>query len=284
MKPTTTAAENAHAEFHIENVPGESPDERAKAFFIPGTESLVADESYVDYRVWKGKSAAWNGHQFEVITIKVSTSAVDSLVSGTLEGVHHETYMDFYYPVDPVIVEKDVDLAREAYANPTNDGWLFRHSTDKQMLDREVEIKAAAVAAFAPGIDKLQRDCNLQLRLYAQNPADTTAGSREQAARLKHGKLVDFRDLVLKCVEKDSRARYRGWYEQNPEQSHIHHIVHDCVTKLYHENVSDYVAVQAEIMSAAFSVHTFETRWEQAARLKAEADAAAAAQDGDSGD
>lgn len=226
-------------------------------------------------------SAMWNGHEFEVGSFYVPNDAPNSEGEWTVTlydfGQDHvrrvpsENVVHLYYPVDPVIVEKDVRGAVEAYANPDNTAWLFRHCGNKHMLDREVEIGSAVVRAFAPGIDKLQQACNLQLRLYARNPSDTSAGSREQAARLKHAKLIEFRNKVLAHCETEARKRHLGWYHQNPDESHIHHIVHDAVTTLYHANKSDYGVVQAEIMRAAFTVHTYETRWDQAARLKREA-------------
>lgn len=232
--------------------------------------------------------ALWNGHEFEIGTFSVVSTGTPRVGSnwhfemqppkmpGGLSDVI-ETAMHLYYPVDPRTNLKDWKRATVVKENADNTAWLPYHCDVDHMLDREVEIRSAVVAAFAVGIDKLQQACNLQLALLARNPTDSSAGSREQAARLKHIKLIEFRNNVLAHVIMEARKRYLGWYHQNPDESHIHNIVHDAVTTLYHANSDDFLVVQREIMNAAFTVHAYETRWDQVARLKKEKEAADAA-------
>lgn len=233
----------------------------------------------------------WNGHEFEIGALIIQNQETPAIGdpwvfilqsyddASDLESVI-EISMHVYYPIDPRTNLDDWKRATSAYKNSTNDGWLPSHCDADHMLDREVEIRSAVIAAFAPGIQKLQQACLLQLALLAKNPSDSSAGSRELAARLKLDKLTEFQNKVLSHCETEARKRYLGWYHQNPDESHIHNIVHDAVTTLYHANSDDFALVQNEIMRSAFTVHAYETRWDQVARLKKEkeaADAAAAA-------
>ena len=229
-------------------------------------------------------AALWNGHEFEVAKIFVAdrlphpwTIIKERTPNDEYEAT--ETSMLLHFPIDPRTNVKDWRGATSAYANKANDGWLPAHCDVDHMLDREVEIKSAVIAAFAPGMQKLQQACLLQLSLLAKNSSDSSAGSRELAARLKLDKLTEFQNKVLAHCETEARKRYLGWYHQNPDESHIHNIVHDAVTTLYHKNSDDFSLVQNEIMRSAFTVHTYETRWDQEARLKKEAEAAKAAAD-----
>jgi len=217
----------------------------------------------------------WNGHQFETI-------------EGTINGSHHaarivypydkpqphEYLAHWYYPIDPRITETDVLRATVAYPNDTNTGWLFAHCDADAMIDYEHELVAAGVGAFAHLLDLAQVKVN-----EATNPTVKTD------AVANHYALFEFRETVLTSVLVWCRSLHIGWQEQNPHEAHVHRPILKAlqeVAQLWQATRPDmWRKVNARVgqIETRLSRHyAYETRWDQAARLAAEAKAAAEAE------
>lgn len=264
---------------------------------IEGSASMSRAEIYARFELADAPKHGvfWNGHEFEVMGWVISSSHTEGydweFEPGFDEageaGHTTEFHMWLYYPIDPRTTRKDWEGATRAYANETNTGWLPAHADADHMHDREVELRAGIVAVFQPQLDNL-----LQAVLTATDnkPRDWPIGTpweTRQTRRLRFQKLIEFRDAAITCAITEARERHIGWYHQHPEESHLHHLVHDCITTTLAKAGDAYTVVYGEIRAAAVSLalHPYETRWDRAARLKAEAaKAAAAAQDQEASD
>lgn len=230
----------------------------------------------------------WNGHEFRIGDLRIDYGKPFSgewhVSARTPDDDVPERPVEYrmyaYFPIDPRTNEKDWHGATSAYANATNDGWLPAHCDNDHMLDREVELRAALVAVLQPEIDNL-----LQAVLTATDnkPSDWPIGTpweTRQTRRLKYQTMLKFREDATKCLLTEARSRYIGWYHQNPHESHLHNLVHDCITTTLRAENSPYTTIYTEVRNAAVSLapHTYETRWDKKARLKAEAEAEAAAE------
>ena len=222
----------------------------------------------------------WTGNRFETLVCRFGGAyqsgddikggvSIDADDSSNVERLRsRELITTFYYPIDPRLILSDVDGATRAEANADNDGWLFYHTTPAYHYDREVEVRAAIVAAFQPQIDQL-----LGTALGAAR------GSRALATRVQWDNLVTIRDRVITCAMKEARDHTLGWYQQNPGRSHLHEQVVDCINEVIRvanlAQDSTYSSVAAEVghVMTSLAKHKVETRWDKLARLRAEADA-----------
>ena len=183
-----------------------------------------------------------------------------------------------HYPVDPRITELDVVGATIAFANETNDGWLFAHCDDDFMHDHEVSLEDVAISVFQVEINKLQIDANTKLAALVKSPANSSTSSQELAARVKLNSLNVVLEHLLACIEKEARKRYVGYYHQNPDKSHLHQEVHDCLSSLVGLNkltqTVEYIQVSTEldrILAKLRDKHNYKYRWVLADEAKKEA-------------
>lgn len=236
--------------------------------------------------------AAWNGHQFETVRCKVfrrdSFTNTSNVIAQYAQGERSpfEREMIVYYPIDPRINKKDIHGATEPKSNAAGDGWLFYHDDADHMRDREVELRAGLVAVLQPEIDNLFESV---VTATDTKPSDWPLGipwENRLTRRLKLNDILKFRTEATKCLLTEARKRHVGWYHQNPHKSHLHNLVHDCITTVLRVEGNPYSRVYAEIRNAAVSLapHLYETRWEQEARLERERKAAADAAEAEAGE
>lgn len=236
--------------------------------------------------------AAWNGHEFEVTGFALESrnddnwffSLLDRSTSDILSFTPYETSMILVFPIDPRTTAKDWKGATQGYHNETNDGWLPSHCDNDFHHDHELSLTDAIISVFQPELDGLQRDVNNKLATLIRNSGDSSAGSRELAARVKLEHLVQVREHMVECALKDTRSKHVGYYHQNPKDSHLRDEIIDClengITAKRTEHPVVYASVSAEltrILTRLKDKHKYETRWAKVARIKAEAAAAAAA-------
>lgn len=232
---------------------------------IPGT--VVNDDGRNPFTF---KVAAWNGIQFEAITVTTYIRIYEGIrhreeitLRLRLQAVdEHEAEMPIYAPVDPRIILSDVEGATIVYANDTDDGWLFAHCDEDSMVDYEYELAAAVVAAFANPIDAA-----LLKSLEATN-----ATIRTQAID-NYRNLVMFRNDVETKVRLWCQELHIGWQEQNPHEAHLHQPILKIIKQTaaswqknrptYWTNIS--ARVSAMILTMTLT-HTYETRWDKAAK------------------
>ena len=259
----------AHIEgvYRYLNIPNMNADKVRKLFVIHGT---------VDHGIF------WNGVEFSVANISIADAGGDNysifpiIYDRTTKPVHGHVH--FYYPIDPRIVEKDVVGANRAWANETNDGWLFAHCDEDHHHDREVSLEDVAISLFQVEINKLQIDANTKLATLIKRPSDSSAASRELAARVKLDNMNSVLIELLSCLKSDTREKYIGYYHQNPDESHVHKEIADCLGQLIGKGTlsqdAKYLSVGAELRSVIARLrdkHSYEYRWDREARLKAEA-------------
>ena len=248
-----------------------------------------------------GTSVCWNGHEFEIGQLFVySNNPFDGRWSCSIGMADHsndqrfhpamEFVMHVYYPIDQRTTEIDWKGATRVYMNETKDAWLPAHCNAEYHHDHELRLADVVTSLFQPEIDALQLDVMTKLRTLAGNPSDSSAGSRELTARLKLTNMMTVRGEVLECIEKKAREKYLGWYHQNPDRSHLHQEIAGCLGNLIEFNnraksvVYGSVATELQrILTNLNAKHSYETRWDYAARIKAEAEKAAAESASDSG-
>lgn len=259
------------------------------------TTTVAAGEALLAVPGMPGTLLLWNGHEFELGDFYVAGEYWQNKNSWLVEVTPRdpdtmrrpvETLMHIYYPVDPRTNETDWKGANRAYANETNDAWLPAHDDADHMRDREVELRAGLVAVLQPEIDKLVQSV---LTASDSKPSNWPLGipwETRQTRRVKLDDILRFRDAAIECLLEEARERHIGWYHQHPHLSHLHDLVHDCITTTLRAEGNPYSRVFTEIRRAAVSLapHAYETRWDREARLEAEAKAKEAAAESASDD
>ena len=258
---------------------------------LPGTQDDRFEAILPKLGIPKGDNrhftgAFWVGDHFDALLCYVrgandyfSPARVEVSIAIDDFGPHHAYSLEavefrtlFHYPLDPQITAEDIKGAKTAYANADNTGWLFSHTDASYHYDRELELRSAIVAVFQPQIDTL---------LASAISASTS--QRALANRVQWDRLVRFRDKVVECGTNRIKKMHLGWFQQNPDKSHLFSMVRSCIAEIAFKGLStsdpDYTAVTAEVNAIRNTLNTFsiETRWEQAARIEAEKKAAAAA-------
>ena len=199
--------------------------------------------------------------------------------------------MVLYHPVDPRMTVADIRGAVEAYPNEDGTAWLFRHCDADFHLDHEDRLQGAVSAAFESEIERANKvfrdsvyDCFLvndrgnQAAVFAWN-------------RMIHN-LNKFRDEVKAAVVAEAQSRHIGYFHQYPHEAHIHEPIRRAIgaviaewdvetrRRLEWNPIKSYVeGVLANVSKA----HSYETRWDKAARLEAERKAAEAAAEAEAG-
>lgn len=229
-----------------------TPEEKAqvlKDLYIPGTTQV----------------AVWNGHEFEVAEPEVEDYS-DGTVWLSLQQVPSAEYlMELHYPNDQRIELVDVKGATRAYANPTNDGWLYEHRDEDAMSDHEDVLEAIAVSKLTSEIDGAQVKVN-----------EATNNTVRAGVVTTHRLLTEFRDDVVATVVASAREKHIGWYDQNPHAAHVHMLVRTAianqVTAWQTDRSADYSSINAAIgrIFKALTSHDYERRWDKAARIAAE--------------
>ena len=230
-----------------------------------------------------GTAVYWDGFRYGIVDIDVIRLGVDFYAIDLRNAVFQNNlpvpgHVHLYYPIDPRMTKIDIVGANRAWANATNDGWLFAHCDDDHHHDREVSLEDVAISLFQVEINKLQLDSRTKLATLIKRPSDSSAGSRELAARVKEDSMLTVLDDLLECLKKETREKHIGYYHQNPDKSHVHEEIHDCLVSLIGinklANNATYIEVAGElnrILARLKDKHDYEYRWVKAARIKAEA-------------
>ena len=207
---------------------------------VHGSRGLTKAEMYAMLNIPGLTESAvfWNGHEFEICGLKLLHDNSNPQQGWEVRMWHNnfaertaEYVMQVYFPIDPRTNEKDWRGAKHAYANETNTGWLPEHCKPEHHHDHELRLMDVVMAVFQPEIDQVALDSQTALATLVRSN-DSSARSRELAARLKLSHMYTVRSHVLACAEKGARGRWIGWYHQHPEQSHIHKEVADCIDEV----------------------------------------------------
>ena len=234
-----------------------------------------------------GTLVAWNGQSFEVLTciietsqednagvwqIRISDTEIDLVLTHTFEASMH-----VYYPIDQRSKAKDWQGAIRQFLNEEKDAWLPEHCTVDFHYDRELTVEGIARSLFGGEIENLQQDCLTKMATIVRRPTDSSARSRELAARVKLDNLMTVRDHFVECIEKDVRRRPIGWYHQNPLAPHLHREMAGCLEKAIFIHKFTHSAVYASVAGEINRVlaklkqrHPYERTWERDARIERE--------------
>ena len=229
----------------------------------------------------------WNGHEFEANRVTISFRR--RLTIGhdyTANDLSIETASAYYFPLDPRATVSDWRRAIKAVPNEDNSGWLPEWDEDYHH-DHELRLKAAVTTAFDEQVAKADKAA-----LDAVYDALLVNDHGNQRAVFYYTRTADdlkrFREDVKAAIVAEAHSRHLGYYHQNPHEAHVHAPLERAIRAVMAEQVaakgvgpldrwtpiSTYVnGVLAEVVKK----HEYETRWGQAARLEAEAKAAAAA-------
>ena len=258
----------------IRNSPGNTRELVENVLLIPGTYKARPEDQ------WEGQVAAWNGHQFEVVTAKKYFQDRDQtlFLSFSIEDVDYENNprefsMSIHYPIDKRTKPKDWEGAIGAYRNAENTGWLPKHTDRGTHHDRGLSFEDGVYVVFKPELDPLNAE------IMGLDPRDAPHGRKVT----EYKSLVQAQTKVIEKVVAIHEDRYLGYYEQHPhpEAGHIMVAVKDAFAAAKSENTALWrrasVAlsrIEKAIIKRASQV--VETRWDQEARIAAEKKAAAA--------
>ena len=213
----------------------------------------------------------WNGHQFEVAVARYRTypEAKSTIVIIKDEA---EFRGSIYYPTDPRTIAADWHGCQKAKPNADGTAWLPDWDKDT-MIDYEEELQDAAIARFQNRIDGAQIKINESTNSVVRSQTIAT-----------HRSLVGFRNDVVAAVVEWCQNLHIGWQEQNPHEAHLHLPILNAINATALDWQTNHAVEYGRISGTVAGIikdlskpHAYETRWDKAARLAAEAKAAAAA-------
>ena len=253
--------------------------------YLPHVEGLTKERLGELLKVGdqENTAVAWTGLSFEVVAARVQEKQGDnwwvhlSSVEGGTSTHPIETAMWVYYPIDQRSKAKDWQGAIRQFLNEEKDAWLPEHCTVDFHYDRELTVEGIARSLFGGEIEDLQMDCLTKMATIVRRPTDSSARSRELAARVKLNNLMTVRDHFVECIEKDVRRRPIGWYHQNPLAPHLHREMAGCLEKAIFIHKFTHSAVYASVAGEINNVlaklkqrHPYERTWERDARIERE--------------
>ena len=259
----------------------ESRKEAVRLSAIPSTIREVTYEN--NYVLEHGNLALWNGHEFETPEVVSSDwrSYIESMKffirANHDEEVPFEYTMLAYHPIDPRVLLSDVTGATRAFPNEDNTGWLFEHCDQDYMRDRESLLVAAMSDAFAPMHRQLDRDVHYSL---VSDLVDVIKRGAHEFTELVDQFHADAEDNLRTWA----RNLHIGYYHQYPHDAHINEPVETAIRMAVSmweaSRAADYAKISPRIsivLERASNRHTYETRWDKAARIAAAKQAALAA-------
>ena len=212
----------------------------------------------------------------------------------TVECVKYIGRDAYAFPIDPRMTRMDIEGADRIFANSTNDGWLFGHSESDEHHDRAYQLESIMTTLFQDAIDvKMQ-----QVMASIVNPSrsrpiigDSGSGGTQRANYIHWDALVRFRKECVKWCLEFEKLLHIGKHIQESDL-HIHHQLLRAINQAKRvwtldqskKDSLDTISADVTAITAKINtIHTFETRWEKAARREAEAKKAAAESSSDSG-
>lgn len=256
------------------------PNDQAVAVDLPATVSLAEATKLIfikgsvdpSYSPSQGNVILWNGHEFEIAWATIYPQ-YGKWVVGLGEATPHEIITTLYWPIDQSTNQTDWHGAIGAKPNSTGDAWVPYHADAGTHHDLGLSFEDAVYTVFKPELDGTQSDIN------NLDPRDAPHGRKVR----EYTALVQAQAKVLEKVVATDKARFLGYYEQNPhpEVGHVLTAVKDAIAEVKAENASLWRKAPLSLGRIEAGVNTraareVETRWEQEARIAAEKKAAAA--------
>ena len=186
---------------------------------------------------------------------------------------HDERMVDkLAYPVDPRMLREDIVGATRIYKNDDNTGWLFAHASTGHHQDHELMLMATLNGLFEIAFRQYQTD------LYEGT------GEAVTLAKQRYSEMSKLYGEVIRVARANARKAYisQRRKETHPETGHLL----SEITEAYQTVLARWEAEKPkkiqilrgglQYVKAALTIPKPETRWDQAARLEAEAKAEAA--------
>ena len=199
------------------------------------------------------------------------------------------------FPIDSRMTRADIEGAIEIFPNSTNTGWLFRHSESDEHHDRAYQLESIMTTLFQDAIDvKMQQVMASLVNPTQTRPiiGDSGSGGTQRANYIHWDALVRFRKECVKWCLEFEKLLHIGQHIQESDL-HIHHQLLRAINQAKRiwtldqskKDSLDTISADVTAITAKINtIHTFETRWEKAARREAEAKKKAAAEAADNGD
>ena len=204
--------------------------------------------------------------------VKEITIQVHDLVEFSIpEDIYH-AFSKIAFPIDPRMTEQDIAGATHIYPNTANTGWLFGHAGTGHHHDHELLLITTIDGIMQPVFRQYQAD------LY-----DGKSAPARNRAKERFTLLSEFYGMVLSEARKLARTKHHGERHKDlhPETGHLHteiSVAYTTIkTKWEAEKATDAakISVAFTYIENVLNIPTPETRWDMAARLEAEAKAAA---------
>ena len=263
------------------------------AFFPDGTEAddvlswalmdteLPPENVVGDHRMQYRYVPAFNGHEFEILTARVSAHYNYNNnwhVRFIFPQIEHvgEWHMLVHYPIHPKTKVVDWKGARRAKMNGNNTYWIPEHVDADWHYDFEYAVEAAVDSVFSKEIDDLQESVDAAI-VTAINPnlsgnAASNARAQINPRRAQLNTLRRIRHDVKTYCTYFTQEMTLGYVQQNPSESHVHSIIKRELAraiKLWKADETKAAllsAVNAELTRISKRVdyeHTYKRRWEK---------------------
>ena len=175
------------------------------------------------------------------------------------------------YPVDPRMIKEDIVGATQIYPNEDNTGYLFAHASKGNHQDHELTLMATLNGLFEIAFRQYQTD------LYEGT------GQAVTLAKQRYSEMSKLYGEVIRVARKNARSAHLGQRrkEPHPETGHLLSEVNEAyqtvIARWEAENAAKLEILRGglQYVKAALAIPAPETRWDKAARLKAEAAAEA---------
>lgn len=178
-------------------------------------------------------------------------------------------------PVDPRMTHADIEGATKIFPNADNTGWLFAHAEASHHHERELAAEGLVSELF----EDLLSD---RLTGTLKTIVNDKQRNQQIAALSNYTHLISFRKDALNYVRHSERALHIGKHIQEPDDLYLHHQAKLAISETKRhwqaEKAQEWNAVSHsvdQVIGRLTSLHAYETRWDMAARIAAEAEAAA---------
>ena len=185
---------------------------------------------------------------------------------------HDERAVDkLAYPVDPRMEREDIVGATRIYPNADNTGWLFAHASTGNHQDHELALMGALNGVFEICLRQYLTD------IYGGTGEAITIGQQ------RYREMSQLYGEVIRVARANARDACLGERrkEPHPEQGHvlteIKEAYESVLARWESEKPKELETLRGglQYVKAALAIPVPETRWDKAARLEAEAKAAA---------
>ena len=187
----------------------------------------------------------------------------------TVRTEEQEGAADLAYPIDPRMIESDIEGAKYIEPNADNTGWLFYHETVGERRDHELQLMAVVEGVFRPVFQQYGYDF---LRNYTPDHA--------ALAKERHSIIASFYGQFIQAIQVKSRSATLSarHISHHFDDGHLYgdlHTVYEAEKKKWIDANTDEdfgkVSGAFAFIDRRLTIPAPETRWGREERLAAEA-------------